>query len=110
MKRRCALSRIHMAVGQNQWCHFGVGAPPILAYFSGNWDVHWGYKILTHGHIVLARPVFQIFLGFDHAALEMASTPLGGGPWLCSKGSQLAFCMGPQFPFQKQRVFLARSP
>ena len=25
----------HMAVGQNQWYHFGVGAPPILVYFSG---------------------------------------------------------------------------
>ena len=23
--------------------HFGVGAPPILVYFSGDWDVHWGY-------------------------------------------------------------------
>ena len=20
-----------------------VGAPPILVYLSGNWDVHWGY-------------------------------------------------------------------
>ena len=30
----------HMAVGQNQWYHFGVGAPPILVYFSGDWDVH----------------------------------------------------------------------
>ena len=29
--------------------HFGVGAP-ILVYFSGDWDVHWGYGILTHGH------------------------------------------------------------
>ena len=29
--------------------HFGVGAPPILVYFSGDWDVHWGYGILTHG-------------------------------------------------------------
>ena len=29
-------------MGQNQWCHFGVGAPPILVYFSGDWDVHWG--------------------------------------------------------------------
>ena len=28
-----------MAVGQNQWYHFGVGAPPILVYFSGDWDV-----------------------------------------------------------------------
>ena len=41
-----------MAVGQNQWYHLlGVGAPPILVYFSGDWDVHWGYGILTHGHM-----------------------------------------------------------
>ena len=40
-----------MIVGQNQWYHFGVGAPPILDYFSGDWDVHWGYRLLTHGHI-----------------------------------------------------------
>ena len=32
-----------MAVGQNQWYHFGVGAPPILVYFSGDWDVHCKY-------------------------------------------------------------------
>ena len=25
--------------------HFGVGAPPILAYFTGDWDVHWGYDL-----------------------------------------------------------------
>ena len=29
-----------LAVGQNQLYHFGVGAPPILVYFSGDWDVH----------------------------------------------------------------------
>ena len=37
-------------MGQNQWCHFGVGAPIILVDFSGDWDVLWGYGILTHGH------------------------------------------------------------
>ena len=42
-----------MAVDQNQWCHFWVGAPLILVYFSADWDVHWGYGILTHGHILL---------------------------------------------------------
>ena len=47
-----------MAVGQNQWYHFGVGAPPILVYFSGDWDVHWGYGILTHGHIFRRHGVF----------------------------------------------------
>ena len=38
----------HMAVGQHQWYHFGVGAPPILVIFSG----HWGYGLLSHGHMV----------------------------------------------------------
>ena len=23
----------------------------MLVYFSGDWDVHWGYGILTHGQI-----------------------------------------------------------
>ena len=40
-----------MVLGQNQWYHYGVGAPPILVYFSGDWDVHWGYGLLTHGNI-----------------------------------------------------------
>ena len=31
--------------------HFGVGAPPILHYFSWNLDIHWGCGILTHGHV-----------------------------------------------------------
>ena len=44
----------HMAVGQHQWYHFGVGAPPMLVYFSGDGDVHWGYGVLTHSHIELA--------------------------------------------------------
>ena len=22
-------------------------------YFSGDWDVHWGYRVFTHGHIVV---------------------------------------------------------
>ena len=26
-----------MGVGQNQWYHFGVGGPPILVYFIGDW-------------------------------------------------------------------------
>ena len=40
-----------MAVVQNQWYRFGVGPPPVLVYFSGDWDVHRGYGILTHGQI-----------------------------------------------------------
>ena len=44
-------SEADVAVGQNQWYHFGLGAPCILVYFSGDWDVHWGHGILTHGHV-----------------------------------------------------------
>ena len=35
--------------------HFGVSAPPILAYFSRDWDDHWGYGILTHGHMLASH-------------------------------------------------------
>ena len=41
--RICAVNNhFDQAVGQNQWYHFGAGAPPILVNFSGDWDVHWG--------------------------------------------------------------------
>ena len=30
-------------------------APPILVYFSGDWDVHWGYALLTHGHMGVSQ-------------------------------------------------------
>ena len=46
-----SLRNTHMEVGQNQWYHVWVGAPPILVYFGWDWDVHWGYGILTHGHM-----------------------------------------------------------
>ena len=35
----------NMAVGQKQWYYFRIGAPPILVYFGGDWDVHWGYDL-----------------------------------------------------------------
>ena len=36
----------HMAVAvKPMGSHFGVGAPSILVYFSGDWDVHWGYDL-----------------------------------------------------------------
>ena len=48
------MSLSYVAVGPNQWYHFGVGAPPILEKQKrGDWDVHWGYGILTRGHVLL---------------------------------------------------------
>ena len=33
----------HVAAGQNQWYHFGVGefTTHFRTYFSGDWEVHW---------------------------------------------------------------------
>ena len=45
-----------MAMVQNQWYHFGIGAPPILIYLSGDWDVHRGSLwVLTHGNHMFPR-------------------------------------------------------
>ena len=47
----CSGGESNVAVAQIQWYHFGEGAPPILVYFSRDWDVLWGYGILTHSHV-----------------------------------------------------------
>ena len=53
---------VHLAVGQHQWYHFGVGAPPILVYFSGDWDVHWGLNgRLTHGNFSSLAPAANLW-------------------------------------------------
>ena len=31
--------------GSNPMVPFWIGARPILVYFSGDWDVHWGYDL-----------------------------------------------------------------
>ena len=41
-----------VAMVQKQWYHFGIGASPISVYFSRDWDVHWGYGVLTHAHVI----------------------------------------------------------
>ena len=51
-----------MAVGQNQWYHFGVRAPPVLVYFSGDWDVHWGVRDFDPWPYLF--DVCSLFVGF----------------------------------------------
>ena len=34
-----------MAVGQHQWYHFWGCTTHVRTYFSGGWDVHWGYDL-----------------------------------------------------------------
>ena len=40
--------RMAVVVKTNGISHFGIGAPPILVYFGGDWDVHWGYDLGFH--------------------------------------------------------------
>ena len=45
---------IHMAMGHNLWLHFGLDEHPFATYF----DVHQGYRVLTHSHISAERHVY----------------------------------------------------
>ena len=55
-----------MAVGQNQWYNFGVGAPPILVYFSGDWEVHWGGARKTGSYIYIYIYVYVYVYIYMH--------------------------------------------
>ena len=46
------------------------------AYSSGDWDVHWGYEILTHGHIAV---VFAFRTG-NKGSASTFGLPLLGQP------------------------------
>ena len=39
--------------------YFKIGAPPILVYFSVDWDVHWGYGVLTHSHLLWGQKLLK---------------------------------------------------
>ena len=56
-----------MAVGQNQCYHLGVGAPPILVYFSSDWDLQLGYGTFTH--LICHEPTLR------HSPLRGAAVP-----------------------------------
>ena len=51
-----------MAVGQSRvGYHCGVGAPPMLVYLSGDWDVHLGVRAVDPwpitGCLILSSPI-----------------------------------------------------
>ena len=61
------------------WHHFGVGVPPILVFFSGDWDVHWGYGLLTHGPMTTEE-----YVGPTWPAVGKWDGRLFGAPVLCA--------------------------
>ena len=66
-----------MAVNQNQWYHFGVGefTTHFRTYFSGDWDVHWGYDL---GFDPLGVRVWSVLVG------------IGGSIWILTHGQMSA--------------------
>ena len=69
---RVPILSTYFDLGQNQWYHS----------FSGDWDVHWGYGLLTHGQIGLGH-----FFGAGTERFLVLSTRaqapvFGGDPFL----------------------------
>ena len=50
--------------------HFGQGefTTHFRTHFSGDWDVHWGYGILTHGHIAMTFKRWNSLSGWGSLA------------------------------------------
>ena len=46
------LSEMAVVVKANGMPFWGRCTTHFRTYFSGDWDVHWGYGILTHGQMV----------------------------------------------------------
>ena len=60
---------------------FGVGAPPILVYFSGDWDVHWGYDLgfdpCPNSDFRFGARKVMCFITSKHVALLFGRVRLG---------------------------------
>ena len=66
----------------------GCGSKPMVQFwgrctthfclFSGDWDVYWGYGILTHGHMVVEHEVGSLSVISESDALPQYQT----GDWL----------------------------
>ena len=78
-----------MAVGQKQWYHLGVGAPPILVHFSEDWDAHWGYDLGFDPWRVNGFGPCCLRFGFNaDNVLSCAKKALKGEKGVLSNGSQ----------------------
>ena len=57
---------LHMAMGHNLWLHFGVDEHPFATYF----DVHQGYRVLTHSHICKPGTLTPTNMAPDRGSLQ----------------------------------------
>ena len=62
------LPSVHLAMGHNLCLHFGADHP-CTTYF----DVHQGYRVLTHSHLVSNQKAWRVFVHFEklnHSSVE----------------------------------------
>ena len=76
---------------------FWVGAPPILVYVSGDWDVRRGYGILTSRSLVFRLPVLQVQDSLRANCFVLTSRIIGTAMYMCS----VAACVL-RLPFQRE--------
>ena len=59
------------------------------AYFSGDWDVHWGYGILTHGQVA-GLLYFVDGCGLDDSGIRHSPSPSSSPQMLGRAGNGLS--------------------
>ena len=67
----------HADLGMRLWLSNSLGTQFRL-YFSGDWDVHWGYGIWTHGYIsrkMFAEPFHEPLLRLEESFRRGPSFP-----------------------------------
>ena len=85
-------------------------------YFSGDWDVHWGYGILTHGHMSARHPTpVSSELAFAFSGSLRAFRPTLRSVWKTAPGlkpevggrsQQIGFQIGTAFLYELSRLEL----
>ena len=73
----CSTVRSNVAVGQHQWYQFGGFrcTTHFRTYFSGDWDVRWGYGVLTHSHVFEWIRLLNSNAGFVCQAMQKLRRP-----------------------------------
>ena len=61
-------------------------------FFRGDWDVHWGYAILAHGHVCWAGAPYSdtsaIYLVLPRFCQTLSHTRNAAGPWWFGLGKK----------------------
>ena len=90
--------------------NLGIGefSTHFRTYFSGDWDVHWGYGILTHGHVWLWGWTYT--WGFMNPILNQSAIYRGGSVCNGPIGGHVPNPFLRGFPIQIRMHVIFRDP